>query len=113
MRGNDLVRGGNGNDIVIGGPDDDVLHGDNGDDLVFGTFGNDSLFGGNGDDFLNGDLPFPVGGDGSTPPGAFEDPTVGNNDSCDGGRGLDAETFCETQVAIEEHPDPATVIFDV
>ena len=86
-----------------------VLFGDKGEDFIFGTFGNDSLDGGQGDDFLNGDLPFPPDGDGSTPPGAFEDPTP-NADTCEGGAGTDAETFCELQTGIETHPDPSTVI---
>ena len=77
---------------------------------ALGTFGNDSLAGGQGDDFLNGDLPFPPGDDGSTPPGAFGDPTPGNTDTCEGGAGTDAETFCELQTSIETHPDPSTVI---
>ena len=106
MGGVDRIHGDNGNDIVIGGPNNDVLFGDHGDDFIFGTFGNDSLAGGQGDDFLNGDLPFPPGDDGSTPPGVFEDPTPGNTDTCEGGAGTDAETFCELQTSIETHPDP-------
>ena len=109
MNGVDEIHGDNGNDIVIGGPKDDVLFGDKGDDFVFGTFGDDTLAGGQGDDFLNGDLPFPADGDGSTPPGSFEDPND-NTDSCDGGSGTDAENFCEAQVSIETHPDPSTVV---
>ena len=110
MGGVDRIHGDNGIDIVIGGPKNDVLFGDRGDDFIFGTFGNDSLAGGQGDDFLNGDLPFPPGDDGSTPPGAFEDPTPGNTDTCAGGAGSDAETFCELQTSIETHPDPSTVV---
>jgi hypothetical protein len=111
MAGVDTVRGGNGDDIVIGGPGNDAVHGDKGNDLVFGAFGNDTLTGDQGDDFLNGDLPFPASME-PAPPGAHEDPNV-NTDSCDGGSGLDAETFCEIQRGIEQHPDPADVIFDV
>jgi Ca2+-binding RTX toxin-like protein len=113
MGGVDSIHGENGTDIVIGGPSNDVLFGDRGDDFIFGTFGNDNLAGGQGDDLLNGDLPFPPGGDGSTPPGVFEDPTPGNTDSCDGGSGTDAETFCEVQESIETHPDPSEVVLPV
>ena len=109
MRGVDEIHGDNGNDIVIGGPANDVLFGDNGDDFIFGTFGNDSLAGGNGDDFLSGDLPFPFDGDGSTPPGVFEDPNP-NTDTCEGGAGADAEAFCESYTSIESHPDPDEVV---
>ena len=68
MRGRDALQGENGNDTMIGGPANDSLHGGNGDDQLFGAFGSDALTGGNGDDLLNGDLPFPVGDDGSSPP---------------------------------------------
>jgi hypothetical protein len=75
--------------------------------------GYDTPTGGRGDDFLNGDLPFPFPPpEEEVPPGAFEDPGP-NSDSCDGGSGLDASTFCETESGIEEHPDPATVVIPV
>lgn len=110
QQGEDVLHGDNGNDIAIGGPDNDMVYGDNGDDLLFGNFGDDSLYGGNGNDFLNGDLPFPAD-QSPAPPGAYEDP-FSNTDSCDGGNGMDAETFCENQTSIEEHPDPSSVIFE-
>ena len=111
LSGNDTVNGGNGDDLAIGGPGNDAVNGDRGNDLVFGNFGDDTLTGGEGDDFLNGDLPFPPEG-GDVPPGAYEDPNP-NSDSCDGGSGVDASTFCESETSIEEHPDPADVIFDL
>jgi hypothetical protein len=61
---------------------------------------------------LNGDLPFPASGGQEVPPGAYEDPNP-NTDTCDGGSGLDAETFCEVQSNIEQHPDPADVVLPV
>ena len=109
LGGNDTIHGGNGGDIVIGGPGRDAVHGDRGNDFVFGNFGNDTLTGDQGDDFLNGDLPFPASGDQDVPPGAYEDPNP-NTDSCDGGSGVDAETFCEVQSNIEQHLDPADVV---
>ena len=112
MRGRDALHGDNGVDTMIGGPGNDSLHGGNGDDQLFGAFGSDSLHGGNGDDLLNGDLPFPVGDDGSSPPGAYDDEVVGETDTCDGGNGSDAQTFCESQTNVEENPDPSTVVVD-
>ena len=112
MRGRDAIHGENGNDTMIGGPANDALDGGNGDDQLFGAFGSDTLSGGNGDDLLNGDLPFPVGDDGSTPPGAYDDEVVGETDTCNGGNGSDAQTFCESQTNVEENPDPSTVVVD-
>ena len=110
QQGEDVLSGGNGKDIVIGGPDNDRVYGDNGKDLLFGNFGNDILNGGNGADFLNGDLPFPYPQDPEAPPGAYQDPFE-NSDSCDGGNGPDAATYCEESANVESFPDPSTIIF--
>jgi Ca2+-binding RTX toxin-like protein len=112
LAGADTLHGGNGDDFAIGGPGNDAVHGDRGNDFLFGNFGNDALTGGQGDDFLNGDLPFPFPPDPTAPPGAYEDPDP-NSDSCAGGSGLDASTFCETESGIEEHPDPGSVVIPV
>ena len=72
--GNDDLRGEGGDDRTFGDEGNDRLVGGSGNDSVGGDRGNDRVVGGSGDDVLSG-------GDGN------------DNDTLDGGAGLDAITY--------------------
>jgi Ca2+-binding RTX toxin-like protein len=106
--GSDNIYGTNGSDVIVGGRGDDQIHGLGGDDFLCGEGGRDILTGGSGDDQLSGDKggdalfggsgdDFLAGGDqadqlhGGGGDDYMQADTLLNfqNDSCDGGDGID------------------------
>ncbi|WP_455378084.1 putative Ig domain-containing protein [Petrachloros mirabilis] len=75
LAGSNTLEGGPGNDTLYGGSKADTLIGGEGNDRLFGGSGLDVLIGGDGDDRIIDDDP--------------NTPTVGENETLDGGAGND------------------------
>jgi hypothetical protein len=84
LEGDDDICGGRGNDTINGGPGGDFLAGNREADTLQGGLGNDELFGGPGNDILNGG-----------PGNDILNCGPGNNDTADGGPGMNVVTNCE------------------
>ena len=80
---NDVIVGLAGDDFIDGLDRDDKLCGGDGDDRLFGKEGDDELSGGAGNDLLNG------GRDDRN-----------DNDTCDGGPGVDEASDCEAVTGV-------------
>ena len=88
----DVLVGNAGVNYLTGGEGDDEIRGEGGDDRVFGDEGNDRLLGGSGNDSVGGDR----GQDrvvGDSGDDVLSGGDGNDNDTLDGGAGLDAITY--------------------